>query len=109
MGAAADIGPLAAGTAEGRYYWWSAAAGGRITCRGCLVCFNGRKNCRELSAMNRTSRQELFVFAALLTFGVLGRWAEPSWNFTPLAAVTALGAFYFRGWLPAVLLPSAVL
>jgi hypothetical protein len=59
--------------------------------------------------MNRTARQELLVFAALLTFGVLGRWAEPSWNFTPLAAVTALGAFYFRGLLPAVLLPAAML
>jgi hypothetical protein len=59
--------------------------------------------------MNRTARQEWVVFGALLTFGVLGRWAEPSWNFTPLAAVTALGAFYFRGWLPSVLLPSAVL
>jgi hypothetical protein len=59
--------------------------------------------------MNRTARQELLVFSALLAFGVVGRWAEPSWNFTPLAAVTALGAFYFRSWLPAVLLPSAML
>jgi hypothetical protein len=59
--------------------------------------------------MNRAARQEWVVFGALLAFGVVGRWAEPSWNFTPLAAVTALGAFYFRGLLPAVLLPSAVL
>lgn len=59
--------------------------------------------------MNRAARQELIVFGALLAFGVVGRWAEPSWNFTPLAAVTALGAFYFRSLVPAVLLPSAVL
>jgi hypothetical protein len=59
--------------------------------------------------MTRAARQELVVFIVLLAFGVVGRWAEPSWNFTPLAAVTALGAVYFRGLLPAILLPSAVL
>jgi hypothetical protein len=59
--------------------------------------------------MNRESRQDLLVFALLLAFGILGRWAQPAWNFTPLTAVTALGAFYFRSWLPALLLPSAML
>ncbi len=59
--------------------------------------------------MNRETRRDLFVFSLLLAFGVLGRWAQPAWNFTPLTAVTALGAFYFRSWLPAVLLPSAML
>ena len=57
------------------------------------------------SAMNRETLRDLTIFALLLAFGVLGRWAQPAWNFTPLAAVTALGAFYFRSWLPAVLLP----
>jgi hypothetical protein len=51
----------------------------------------------------------LLLFSLLLAFGVAGRWAQPAWNFTPLAAVTALGAFAFRGWLPAILLPSAML
>lgn len=59
--------------------------------------------------MNRETRRDLLVFSLLLAFGVLGRWAQPAWNFTPLTAVTALGAFYFRSWLPAVLLPSAML
>jgi hypothetical protein len=59
--------------------------------------------------MNRDALRDLTIFALLLTFGVLGRWAQPAWNFTPLAAVTALGAFYFRSWLPAVLLPAALL
>lgn len=59
--------------------------------------------------MNRATRRDLLVFSLLLAFGVLGRWAQPAWNFTPLAAVTAVGAFYFRTWLPAVLLPSAML
>jgi hypothetical protein len=61
------------------------------------------------TTMNRDTLRDLFIFAVLLTFGVIGRWAEPAWNFTPLAAVTALGAFYFRSWLPAILLPSAML
>jgi len=59
--------------------------------------------------MTRESLRELFVFSLLLAFGVVGRWADHAWNFTPLTAVTALGAFYFRGWIPAILLPSAVL
>lgn len=59
--------------------------------------------------MNRDSFRELLVFSLLLAFGVLGRWVDHAWNFTPLAAVTAMGAIYFRNWLPAVLLPSAVL
>jgi hypothetical protein len=59
--------------------------------------------------MNKESLRDLLVFSLLLAFGVVGRWADHAWNFTPLAAVTALGAFYFRSWAPAVLLPSAVL
>jgi hypothetical protein len=59
--------------------------------------------------MNRESFRELLVFSLLLAFGVVGRWADHAWNFTPLTAVTAMGAFYFRRWIPALLLPSAVL
>ena len=59
--------------------------------------------------MNSASRREAFVFFLLLAFGIVGRWAQPEWNFTPLAAVTAMGAYYFRGWLPAVLLPVCLL
>lgn len=44
-------------------------------------------------SMNRTSNRELLVFALLLAFGVVGRWAQPQWNFTPLTAVTAMGAY----------------
>lgn len=59
--------------------------------------------------MNRESLRELTVFGLLLAIGVLGRWAQPDWNFTPIAAVTALGGFYFRRLLPAVLLPMSIL
>jgi hypothetical protein len=59
--------------------------------------------------VNRESLKELTVFGLLLAIGVLGRWAQPEWNFTPTAAVAALGGFYFRRLLPAVLLPVTVL
>jgi hypothetical protein len=59
--------------------------------------------------MNRESLREVCIFFLLLAFGIVGRLAEPAWNFTPLAAVTAMGAYSFRRWLPAILLPIALL
>ncbi len=59
--------------------------------------------------MNRDTVRDLAVFSLLLAIGVVGRWAQPTWNFTPLAAVTVLGGFYFRRTMPAVLLPIGIL
>jgi len=59
--------------------------------------------------MNRDTLRDLTVFGLLLALGVLGRWAQPTWNFTPLAAVTVLGGFYFRQAMPAILLPIGIL
>jgi len=59
--------------------------------------------------VNRETLREVNVFFLLLAVGVVGRWYQPAWNFTPLAAVTVLGGYYFRQWLPAVLLPVGVL
>ena len=59
--------------------------------------------------MNRDHLRELIVFLLLLAIGVVGRWYELAWNFTPLAAVTVLGGYYFRQWLPAMLLPVSIL
>jgi len=59
--------------------------------------------------MNRDTLRDLAVFGLLLAIGVLGRWAQPAWNFTPLAAVTVLGGFYFRQAMPAILLPIGIL
>lgn len=59
--------------------------------------------------MNRQNSRELTVFALLLVIGVLGRWAQPEWNFTPLAAVTVIGGYYFRSLLPGLLLPVSIL
>jgi hypothetical protein len=53
--------------------------------------------------------RDLIVFALLTSIGVVGRWAQPDWNFTPLMAITVLGGYYFRSLLPAVLLPVSVL
>jgi hypothetical protein len=39
----------------------------------------------------------------------VGRWYEVTWNFTPIAAVTVLGGYYFRQLLPACLLPIGIL
>jgi len=66
-------------------------------------------NNTEPRVVNRDTLRELTVFGLLLAIGVLGRWAQPDWNFTPTAAVAALGGYYFRRLLPAVLLPVSVL
>ncbi len=58
---------------------------------------------------NRETLRDLSVFALLLAIGVSGRWAQPDWNFTPLAAVTFLGGYYFRSLWAAVLLPVGIL
>jgi len=63
----------------------------------------------EAIVMNRETLRELAVFCLLLAIGIVGRWAQPAWNFTPLAAVTALGGYYFRQRIAAVLLPMSVL
>ncbi len=59
--------------------------------------------------MNRDTLRDVCIFVLLLAFGIVGRLAEPAWNFTPLAAVTAMGAYTFRSWLPAILLPVTLL
>jgi hypothetical protein len=58
---------------------------------------------------NRDSVRDLTVFALLTAIGVVGRWAQPDWNFTPLMAVTILGGYYFRSMLAAALLPLGIL
>ncbi len=58
---------------------------------------------------NRDTLRDLSVFSLLLAIGVVGRWAQPDWNFTPLMAVTVLGGFYFRSPWAAALLPVGIL
>jgi hypothetical protein len=58
---------------------------------------------------NRDNLRDLSVFLLLTAIGVVGRWVQPDWHFTPLMAVTVLGGFYFRSLLAAVLLPVGIL
>jgi len=60
-------------------------------------------------ALTSQTVRDLVLFALLVAIGVVGRLAAPTWNFTPLAAVTAIGGFYFRHSLAALLLPVTVL
>jgi hypothetical protein len=57
---------------------------------------------------NRDNLRELSVFLLLTAIGIVGRWAQPDWHFTPLMAVTLLGGYYFRSLWVAMALPVVV-
>jgi hypothetical protein len=59
--------------------------------------------------VNRSTLRDVAVFVLLAAIGVVGRLFQPDWSFTPVAAVTIFGAYYFRNWFAAILLPIAVL
>ena len=48
--------------------------------------------------MNRDRQQnlqDLLVFALLIAIGVAGRWGQPEWCFTPMAATAIFAGLYF--------------
>lgn len=51
----------------------------------------------------------LTVFALLVAIGAVGRWAQPAWNFTPIAAVGLFAGAYFARRAVAVLVPLAAM
>jgi hypothetical protein len=59
--------------------------------------------------VNRVTRQELWLFAAIVAFGVLGRWLQPQWHFTPTAALALFAGYMFRHRGVACLAPLAIL
>jgi hypothetical protein len=63
----------------------------------------------KMKILTSQNVRDLVLFALLAAIGIVGRWAAPTWNFTPLAAVTVIGGFYFRNALAALLLPVTVL
>lgn len=63
----------------------------------------------KMKILTSQNVRDLLLFALLAAIGIVGRWAAPTWNFTPLAAVTVIGGFYFRNALAALLLPVTVL
>ncbi len=59
--------------------------------------------------MNRIARQEVILFAVIVVFGVVGRWLQPQWNFTPTAALALFAGYMFRSSKAACLAPLAIL
>jgi hypothetical protein len=59
------------------------------------------------------SRQELardlLVFGLLVAIGVAGRWGQPDWEFTPLAAAAVFAGWYFQQAAIAALVPITIL
>lgn len=53
--------------------------------------------------------QDVLVFALLVAIGVTGRWGQPLWAFTPIAAATAFAGFYFSRVAVAAMVPIAIL
>lgn len=53
--------------------------------------------------------QDLLVFALLIAIGVAGRWGQPEWCFTPMAATAIFAGLYFSRVAIAVLVPVAIL
>jgi hypothetical protein len=59
--------------------------------------------------VNRVARQEIILFAVIVAFGVVGRWLQPQWNFTPTAALALFAGYIFRSCSAACLAPLAIL
>lgn len=53
--------------------------------------------------------QDVLVFALLVAIGIVGRWGQPQWAFTPMAAVTIFAGFYFSRIAIAAMVPVAIL
>lgn len=50
--------------------------------------------------MKSKTKIDLGLLIVLVVFGVLGRWLQPTWFFTPTAAVGLFAGYYFsRRWL----------
>jgi hypothetical protein len=57
----------------------------------------------------RSTIRELVIFALLVAIGVAGRWAQPDWEFTPIAAAAVFAGRYFSRLAAAALVPVAIL
>lgn len=64
---------------------------------------------KSSQSTQHTTLRELSVFALLVAIGVFGRWGQPEWCFTPIAAVSVFAGFFFARWSVAVLVPVACL
>lgn len=53
--------------------------------------------------------RDLTVFTLLIGIGVAGRWGQPEWCFTPIAAAAIFAGWYFSRLAAALLVPIAML
>jgi hypothetical protein len=63
----------------------------------------------EMKIERRQNLQDLIVFFLLIGIGIAGRWGQPQWCFTPLAAVSIFAGWYFSRWQIAILAPLSIL
>lgn len=59
--------------------------------------------------MRRDTVQQWLVFGLLVAIGVVGRWGQPQWNVTPLAATALFSGYYFSNRGIALLVPLLIL
>ncbi|MBN1852765.1 MAG: hypothetical protein JW829_08570 [Pirellulales bacterium] len=59
--------------------------------------------------MKHSVLHDMAVFILLLAIGIFGRWGQPAWAFTPIAAVAIFSGFYFGFRFVSVLVPLAIL
>ena len=62
-----------------------------------------------MSSNRQQNLQDVLVFALLVGIGVAGRWGQPLWAFTPIAATAVFAGFYFSRVAIAAMAPIAIL
>ena len=62
-----------------------------------------------MKSSNQRVLRDVLVFGLLVAIGVVGRWGQPDWCFTPTAAVAVFAGLYFERLWVAILVPLAVL
>jgi hypothetical protein len=63
----------------------------------------------KLKRISQENVRDLLVFALLVAIGVAGRWGQPYWEFTPIAATAIFASCYFARVSFAILVPVAIL
>jgi hypothetical protein len=62
-----------------------------------------------MSQNRQQNMQDVLVFALLVAIGVMGRWEQPQWCFTPTAAAAIFAGLYFSRLGSALLVPVSIL
>jgi hypothetical protein len=71
-----------------------------------------KKHFRDTTIVNRNQNlnaRDLLVFILLVAIGVAGRWAQPDWEFTPIAAATIFAGCFFSRLIVAAMVPITIL